>query len=119
MTDERKALEEAWDDFAQTDKQFRRWACSIADERGTTQAGRFTAMLDCGAYLSAAEMLVPEGWTYDARQGPSGQPHTWELKTIGEHDQRYRTVSGRSTTPALALLGAIREARKNDPHGTA
>lgn len=30
-----------------------------------TVHGSFNHMLDCGAYLSAAEMLVPEGWTYE------------------------------------------------------
>jgi hypothetical protein len=80
------------------------------DETRYRRHQRFDGLLDAGAYLEAAMMLVPEGWTYGAWQGPSGQPHKWELRTIGAEDQRYRTVEGKGHTPALALCVAIARA---------
>jgi hypothetical protein len=68
-------------------------------------AGRFTSPIYT-ASLDVAISLVPEGWTYEARQGPSGFPHIWDLLTIACGDVRYTRVSGRGRTPALALAAA-------------
>ena len=77
----------------------------------TPSAIKFVRMLDAEAYESAAMTLVPEGWTYDAYQGPSGQPHRWKLRTIGDGDKFYTEVEAKAATPALALCAAALRAR--------
>lgn len=72
---------------------------------------RSYAMVQAGAYESAALTLVPEGWAYEARQGPSGQPHIWDLLTIKSGDVRYTRVTGRAKTPALAIVIAALRAQ--------
>lgn len=69
---------------------------------------RYTASID------AALTLVPEGWTYEGRQGPSGFPHIWTLSTIKSGDVRYTTVTGRARSTALALCIAALRAREAD-----
>lgn len=64
------------------------------------QANHFTASLD------TAMTLVPDGWTYQAFQGPSGQPHKWTLVRIGASDQKYTEAKAKAATPALALTAA-------------
>ena len=63
------------------------------------------------ASLDAAMTLVPEGWFYEARQGPSGHPHIWDLLTIKSGDVRYTRVTGRAASPAVALTAAALLAR--------
>ncbi len=46
---DRGIFHEAWNVLAQIDPRFRRFACSIIDDAGTTQAGRFAALVDVGA----------------------------------------------------------------------
>jgi hypothetical protein len=79
--------------------------CTEMFEDEANAVARYTASLD------AAMQLVPEGWTYHAQQGPSGQPHSWQLLTIGEHDTRFREQRGKASTPALALCAASLRAR--------
>lgn len=63
------------------------------------------------ASIDAALTLVPEGWTYEGRQGPSGFPHMWTLSTIKCGDVRYTTATGRARFAALALAAAALKAR--------
>lgn len=74
---------------------------------------RFTTMLDAEAYLSAAEMLVPEGWT-DVRnyhrKMSDGSLHAYA--EIGfDHLDMCLTAEGRAATPALALAAASLRAK--------
>ena len=75
---------------------------------------RFLRMLNAEAWESAALMLVPEGWTYEGRQGPSGFPHLWTLSTIKCGDVRYTTVMGRARFAAIALCIAALKAKEAD-----
>ena len=86
------------------------WTLNRADHYflDTIPVPRYTASLD------AALSLVPEGWHYTARQGPSGQPHQWQLLNIGETDQRYTEVSAKAKKPALALVAAALRARAQE-----
>lgn len=108
MTDHtRVMLDEAWEHCAQTDKTFRRFACAIIDERGTTNAGKFGRLLDAEAYLDAAVMLVPEGWNWSICG-------SFKEASVHRFHQGKRTAfDGEAPTPALALLAAITKA-KND-----
>jgi len=111
MTDHTRAmLEEAWEHCAQTDKPFRRFACAIIDERGTTNAGKFARLLDAEAYLDAAVMLVPEGWGMALAVDPNGKTLCGLQRKNGAG---YASASATAPTPALALLAAITKA-KND-----
>ncbi len=67
---------------------------------------RFATFLVVEAYHDAAMMLIPEGWTYEGRQGPSGFPHMWTLSTIKCGDARYTTVTGRGRSAPLAIAAA-------------
>lgn len=113
--DERQALEDAWEHFAQNSPQFRRWACSIIDDRGTTQAGRFTAMLDAGAYLDAAMMLVPAGWGWRIEwEDHHSIPASAVVYRPDPTDRHYvePIVCDGAPTPSAALLSAILAARR-------
>lgn len=78
-------------------------ACPHAWKGGNSYA-RFAAMLDCGAYLSAAESLVPCGlhwsvrWHVANQHGAATINDTWKSNPI---------VNVVATTPALALASAI------------
>lgn len=74
----------------------------------TGEAPAYTASID------AALTLVPEGWTYEGRQGPSGFPHLWTLSTIKCGDVRYTTVTGRARSAAITLCIAALRAREAD-----
>lgn len=70
------------------------------------RAWKFLAMLDCGAYLDAAMMLVPEGSEFGmnwSRMSVDMGGKNWRCH-VGAH-----RASGR--TPALALCEAIRAAK--------
>ena len=105
MTDEPEALEEAFKQiFGMGPYRLK----DRGDEAQERIAYRFIAMLDCGAYLSAAEMLAPEGWCWQVTQPwhNNCSASVWNPVTGKEH-------RGFFSPPALALLGAIREARKS------
>ncbi len=99
MTDTRKALEDAWESLAQSDKAFRRFACAIIDDRGTTNGGKFANFLDAEAYLDAAVMLVPEGW--------NACIWTTGAVTLRHPVNPMKDIPANGETPALALLAAI------------
>jgi len=67
---------------------------------------RFTAMLDAGAYLDAALMLVPEGWSWSIA---NRQATHSELPVNAQlwNSQPASTIHGDASTPALALAAAI------------
>ena len=67
------------------------------------------------ASIDAALTLVPVGWSYEARQGPSGQPHIWDLLTIKTGDVRYTRVTGRAKSAAAAASIAALRAMQNNP----
>lgn len=76
--------------------------CDMEEQRRI----RFTAMLDAGAYLDAAMMMVPEGSEFGlnwSRMSVDMGGNNWRCH-VGKH-----RASGR--TPALALCAAIRAAR--------
>jgi len=79
--------------------------------RRTIHSVGYERLPDFTGSLDAARSLVPEGWTYEANQGPSGQPHIWHLLTIKSGDVRYTRVSGRAATLELALTVAALRAR--------
>lgn len=74
---------------------------------------RFRKLLDAGAYLSAAEMLVPDGMVLEALRAWPGHPAKCSLwGTHEENGERWHNFSdGRfeaeGPTPALALAAAI------------
>lgn len=111
-------LYKAWNMIARTDATFRRFACTAIDATGTTQAGRFAALVDAGAYLDAAMTLVPEWYRL--------QLSDWDDETLRTHGpwQAILTPPGRrcdfsewmprcdhAATPALALCAAALRAR--------
>lgn len=65
-----------------------------------TDYGRFTAMLDCGAYLSAAEMFVPDGYDWIVGHTNNGLTIYAEVGGTGGDFTRF------ASTPALALAAA-------------
>jgi hypothetical protein len=83
--------------------------CAVDPEHWTM--GCNPSARDPTASLDAAISLVPEGWTYQAYQGPSGQPHKWTLRTIADGDAYYTEREGKAATPALALCAAALRAR--------
>jgi hypothetical protein len=74
------------------------------------QMSSWWAMINCitryTASLDAAMTLVPEWWSYQAWQGPSGRPHEWLLRTIRDGDKCYTEVNSKAATPAIALTAA-------------
>lgn len=111
MTDERKALVGAYfEAHGQTPGYHSVYGEGEDKDRGF----RFAQLLDCGAYLSAAEMLLPEGlvWNVMTDFDLPGRARLWGSVLPGQVPDRGWQADG--DTPALALLGAIREARKND-----
>lgn len=64
----------------------------------------WNARLDCEAYLDAAMMLMPEGWSYTIMR------HWAEVR---HPIHRAMDCVGRAATPALALIAAI--ARSIEP----
>ena len=112
MTDERKALEEVFKQiFGMGPYRLK----DRGDEAQERIAYRFIAMLDCGAYLDAAMMLVPErcwirmdDWPRDMVHGAVAS--VCPLVKVADNP----VYSATGDTMALALLGAIREAGKND-----
>ena len=89
--------------------------CITIDRWPGYQSPRWDAFhkkLEAEAFLDAAMTLVPEGWTYEAYQGPSGQPHRWKLRTIGDGDKFYTEVEAKAATSALALCAAALRARE-------
>lgn len=98
----RELLEEAWEvlngpaiGVAGEDPRWPHWVA-------------FSDMLDAGAYLDAALMLLPEGWKLRQMSfsAPCADDRKWHLNlhggTVGQD-----TFVGRGKTPALALLAAI------------
>ena len=104
---ERQALEDAFRAVFPhpKSKDHPREVCEEADLR----AYRFWRMLDAGAYLDAAMMLVPEGWDFalDNFDGELGQPSAWVCSRIGP------VIDGCGPTPSAALLSAIMKARND------
>ena len=96
--DQRALLVEAWD---------------IIHPRSTAfdldKWHRFTGMITHFAYLSAAEMLVPEGWGWGAGNC-SEKDDSWASVTSPHGD--CLDYDAYASTPALALLAAILRARE-------
>lgn len=75
----------------------------------------FTAMLDCGAYLSAAEMLMPDGereWSLERNIGrderfPEYQARICIWLRKDDPEELSPQWIANATTPALALASAI------------
>ena len=65
--------------------------------------------IDAGAYLSAAETLVPEGWGWGAGNC-SEKDDSWASVTSPHGD--CLDYDAYASTPALALLAAILRARE-------
>ena len=82
---------------------------------------RFRAMLDCGAYLDAAMMLVPEGMAIDRLSIWPGQAagcSLWGTRNV--NGERWHHIDdgrfeGEGETPALALCAAITKAKDTAP----
>lgn len=71
----------------------------------------FYALLDCEAFVDAAVMLVPEGFSWsviDRRTDPHCNPcaQLWTAKPAS-------TKQGDAATPALALIAAIAKAQES------
>lgn len=111
MTDERKALVETYfETFGQTPGFHAVYGEGEDRERGF----RFAKLVDCGAYLDAAMMLVPERCWIRMDDWPRDMVHGAVASVcplVKEADNPVYSATG--DTMALALLGAIREARKN------
>lgn len=115
--DERKVLEALW-------KASGRSEFIYPDAANEDERARFDAMLDAGAYLDAAMMLVPEGW----RVEQIGEHYDRPLRAKGPwfaiiYQPQMRLNDGGSggggdpfarcmnaPTPALALCAAIARA---------
>lgn len=89
---------------------------------------QFEAMRECGAFESAALMLVPEGWRpYSADMSIEGRTR-WMLegpKARWEDDEDGYLVAGSdwylsasAATPALALAAAALRARSSNDQGS-
>jgi hypothetical protein len=76
------------------------WFTSVA---GDAAAVQFLAMLDCGAYVDAALMLLPEGMFWSASTEEPG-PWAW----VGQPGGDNAVYMGETT--ALALARAIAKA---------
>lgn len=127
-TDQRKALEEAfraiWPMPNREDEPEWQGPGTLREplyHHWKVREVRFTAMLDAEAWLSAAEMLVPEGFmweigVYNNEDGFSSGIYARVSKYCGGDGPRFEFDDrGEGTTPALALLSAILAARgQND-----
>ena len=104
-TDQREVLEALWREInpapVQSSPDYGDWRhCSNI----------FTAMLDAGAYLDAAMMLVPEDvvdWSIGRFEDGSGTASLWFADD--------REICEEAATPALALCAAIRAAKDAAP----
>lgn len=72
---------------------------------------QFKAMLDAGAYLSAAMMLVPDGYQMGIMQE---RYDNWQVG-LGLWGLNRADRKGEGSTPALALCEAIRAAKDTAP----
>lgn len=99
---QREVLEALWTQLhGGTDPQW----CQYYDEVEVRHEARyFLAMLDCGAFVDAALMLVPEGWTLFHLGGPF--PDKPCHATIAGGDP-VSFKEGEGQTRALALCAAI------------
>jgi len=70
---------------------------------------RFNRFLNAEAYLDAAMMLVPEGWTAEVRRYP-GQ-HEGNA-TLSEWETGRTVSENRSPHPAIALATAALKAKE-------
>lgn len=75
-----------------------RWDGDVPDG-----AEQFKAMLDAGAFESAAMILAPEGWWIEVHRFPGDGSGLGVLKHPREVRKDNRV---KAATPALALLGA-------------
>lgn len=88
-----------------------------ADERGMRPLSvfrdkvRFNVLLDAGAYLDAAMLLVPEGHQLGIMQE---HPDQWRAG-MGSWGFDRADHTGEGSTPALALCAAIDAARDAAP----
>lgn len=64
----------------------------------------FNRRRNCEAYLDAAMMLVPEGWTW--RIMPADSRTAW-LVEVWQSDDEDDEFGARGVTPALAMIAAI------------
>lgn len=100
--EQRELLEKVWQElhFLGGDPEGEWDSCRLCQ--------RFHNMLDAEAYLSAAEMLVPEGWHewHVGRTWKTGEGQCYALDPVTMHQPVFVFAA----TPALALLAAILKA---------
>lgn len=104
---EREVLEALWD---------------RVDMRGYAIRARFTAMLDAGAYLSAAEMLVPETsdgprWSVDTDNTDLANKCSGSGARVITYADGFSVFDGYGPTPALALCAAVEAALSGGERG--
>ena len=92
----REKLEAAWESAY--------WAHAIS----IVYRPRFTRFLDAEAWLDAAMMLVPQGWTGLIPVRGGRDEEAWLWPKDGTMNKGYRCAAD---TPAEALLAAIEKAR--------
>lgn len=100
---QREVLEALWTQLhGGTDPQW----CQYYDEVEVRHEARyFLAMLDCGAFVDAALMLLPEGWGWSAHAPSVPEPDNPPSARIWAGGKGVFEASG--NTPALALCAAI------------
>lgn len=106
---DRGLMHEAWNALAQIDPRFRRFACSIIDDTGTTQAGSFAALVDAGAFIDAVM-----GLKSDMRASLSEMATMEGMAWFASAHRETPFTEGysRNATPARALLAAILRAKE-------
>lgn len=106
---EREVLEALWRDLH--DGKDAQWCEWYASDGKNHDARYFRAMLDAGAYLDAAMLLVPEGHQLGIMQE---HPDQWRAG-MGSWGFDRADHTGEGSTPALALCAAIDAARDAAP----
>lgn len=99
-----RLLEEAWELLCEGSLSFRRFACAPCSGFDNN-AGRFIANLEARAFLSTAEMLVPEGhfWSVTVRSERRGG---FSACCVHSGPLEWSTAA----TPALALTASCLKA---------
>ena len=111
---QRQMLYEAWDALNPLPRQ----EMSFRYAWGVKRV-QFDAMIDAGAFESAAMTFIPEGWSYgftDRRATYPGMRVNAQMWTA----EPASTIHGDATTPALAIAAAcvrVEETRRERQQG--
>jgi len=75
--------------------------------KGANHLARFDDLLQTGAFLEAAYMLVPDGWEVSLYWGCRGFLPEAQMETEETRSKWQEPYSASGDTPALALLNVI------------